>query len=164
MEFQGRIAKLLPLRQGVSQRTGNEWKALPFVFEYYENPSDRYADSVVLETFDENVINNLKEGMEVRCGFGHHTREFTKQDGTNAIINDLRLYKIESVRKAQRTDGGGVAAALPQRTEEQAAPAMSQQQQGVSFKDGKLMLNGKPLEQVMSAQQQGGQYEDDLPF
>ena len=56
------------------------------------------------------------------------------------------------------------AAALPQRTEEQAAPAMSQQQQGVSFKDGKLMLNGKPLEQVMSAQQQGGQYEDDLPF
>lgn len=138
MEFQGRIAKLLPLRQGVSQRTGNEWKALPFVFEYYENPSDRYADSVVLETFDTNVIDNLKEGMEVRCGFGHHTREYDK-DGKTMVINDLRLYKIESVRKAQQTGGGGVAAAVPQRTEEQAAPAMSQQQQG-------------------------GQFEDDLPF
>ena len=101
MEFQGRIAKLLPIRQGVSQRTGNEWKSLPFIFEYFENPSDRYADSVMLETFDENVINNLQEGMEVRCGFGHKTREFTKQDGTTAVINDLRLYKIESVRKAQ---------------------------------------------------------------
>ena len=101
MEFQGRIAKLLPIRQGVSQRTGNEWKSLPFIFEYFEHDSDRYADSVLLETFDTKVIDNLKEGMEVRCGFGHKTREFTKQDGTTAVINDLRLYKIESVRKAQ---------------------------------------------------------------
>ena len=101
MEFQGRIARLLPIRQGVSQRTGNEWKSLPFIFEYFEHESDRYADSVILETFDTNVIDNLKEGMEVRCGFGHRTREFTKQDGTTSIINDIRLYKIESVRKAQ---------------------------------------------------------------
>ena len=101
MEFQGRIAKLLPIRQGVSQRTGNEWKSLPFIFEYFEHDSDRYAASVLLETFDTKVIDNLKEGMQVRCGFGHQTREFTKQDGTTAVINDLRLYKIESVRKAQ---------------------------------------------------------------
>ena len=101
MEFTGRIAKLLPVRSGVSQRTGNEWKSLPFIFEYFEHDSDRYADSVLLETFDTKVIDNLKEGMEVRCGFGHKTREFTKQDGTTAVINDLRLYKIESVRKAQ---------------------------------------------------------------
>ena len=101
MEFTGRIAKLLPIRQGVSQRTGNAWKSLPFIFEYFEHDSDRYADSVLLETFDTKVIDNLKEGMEVRCGFGHKTREFTKQDGTTAVINDLRLYKIESVRKSQ---------------------------------------------------------------
>ena len=119
MEFQGRIAKLLPIRQGVSQRTGNEWKSLPFIFEYFEHESDRYADSVLLETFDEKVINNLKEGMEVRCGFGHKTREFTKQDGTTAVINDLRLYKIESVRKEQQP-------AQPQ----QAQAQQQQQQQG----------------------------------
>ena len=101
MEFTGRIAKLLPIREGVSQRTGNAWKSLPFIFEYFEHDSDRYADSVLLETFDTKVIDNLKEGMEVRCGFGHKTREFTKQDGTTAVINDLRLYKIESVRKSQ---------------------------------------------------------------
>ena len=101
MEFQGRIAKVLPVRSGVSQRTGNEWKSLPFIFEYFEHDSDRYADSVLLETFDTKVIDNLKEGMEVRCGFGHKTREFTKQDGTTAVINDLRLYKIESLRKSQ---------------------------------------------------------------
>ena len=125
MEFQGRIAKVLPIRQGVSQRTGNEWKSLPFIFEYFENPSDRYADSVMLETFDEKVINNLKEGMEVRCGFGHKAKTITKQDGTQTTINEMRLYKIESVRKehsAVNTDGVGA--------QQQGATPAPQQQGG----------------------------------
>ena len=124
MEFQGRIAKVLPVRSGVSQRTGNEWKSLPFIFEYFEHESDRYADSVLLETFDTKVIDNLKEGMEVRCGFGHKTREFTKQDGTTAVINDLRLYKIESVRKAhnQPAQQANVQAVAQQPTTQQQAP------------------------------------------
>ena len=124
MEFQGRIAKLLPIRQGVSQRTGNAWKSLPFIFEYFEHDSDRYADSVLLETFDTKVIDNLKEGMEVRCGFGHKTREFTKQDGTTAVINDLRLYKIESVRKSQNqiAQQANVQAVAQQPTTQQQAP------------------------------------------
>ena len=96
MEFIGRVKKLLPIRSGVSQRTGNEWKALPFIFEYYEHETDRYADTVLLETFDTNVIDNLKEGMEVKCGFGHRTREYEGK-----TYNELRLYKIESVRGAQ---------------------------------------------------------------
>lgn len=135
MEFQGRIAKLLPIRQGVSQRTGNEWKSLPFIFEYFENPSDRYADSVMLETFDTNVIDNLQEGMEVRCGFGHKTREYTK-DGKTMIINDIRLYKIESVRKAQ-----------------QPAPAPQTQQAAAPFPP-QVDANGNPIKEK----------DDDLPF
>ena len=51
----------------------------------------------MLETFEEKVIDNLEEDMEIICGFGHRTREY---DGK--IYNDIRLYKIESVRKAQR--------------------------------------------------------------
>lgn len=101
MEFQGRVKKILPLRSGVSQRTGNEWKSLPFVFEYHEHETDRYADSVVLETFDTNVIDNLKEGMEVICGFGHKAKPIAKQDGTQTTINEIRLYKIESIKGAQ---------------------------------------------------------------
>ena len=101
MEFQGRISKLLPMRQGTSAKTGNEWYAQPFVFEYYEHETDRYADSVVLETFDTNIIPHLKEGMEVICGFGHKAKPITKQDGTQTVINEMRLYKIESVRGAQ---------------------------------------------------------------
>ena len=137
MEFTGRIAKLLPIREGVSQRTGNAWKSLPFIFEYFEHDSDRYADSVMLETFDEKVINNLQEGMEVRCGFGHRTREYTKDDKT-IIINDIRLYKINCVRKANT----------------QPAPAP---QTGATPFPPNVDVNGNPINN------EGGE-TDDLPF
>lgn len=152
MEFQGRIARLLPIRQGVSQRTGNEWKSLPFIFEYFEHESDRYADSVMLETFDTNVIDHLKEGMEVRCGFGHKTREFTKQDGTTGIINDIRLYKIESVRKAQNQPA---QQANTQAVGQQTAPQY-QTQQRPPFPP-QVDQYGNPIQPI-------NQDENDLPF
>lgn len=96
MEFEGRIRQILPLRSGTSKSTGNEWRALPFIFEYFENETDRYADSVLLETFDSNVIDNLQEGMEVRCGFSHRTREYEGR-----TYNEVRLYKIQSIRRSQ---------------------------------------------------------------
>ena len=116
MEFQGRISKLLPMRQGTSAKTGNEWYAQPFVFEYFENPTDRYADSVVLETFDTNIIPHLKEGMEVICGFGHKAKPITKQDGTQITINEMRLYKLESVKGANQAPQGANAPAEAQQT------------------------------------------------
>ena len=109
MKFQGRIKQVLPLRQGVSQRTGNEWKSLPFIFEYFEHETDRFADSVILETLDDAVISNLKEGMEVICDFGHNVKEYTPQTGERAgqvqYINNMRLYSIESVQHANAAQG-----------------------------------------------------------
>ena len=116
MEFTGRISKLLPMRQGTSAKTGNEWYAQPFVFEYFENPTDRYADSVVLETFDANIIPHLKEGMEVICGFGHKAKPITKQDGTQITINEMRLYKLESVKAAKQAPQGANAPAEAQQS------------------------------------------------
>ena len=127
MEFQGRISKVLPMRQGTSARTGNEWYAQPFVFEYYEHETDRYADSVVLETFDTNIIPHLKEGMEVICGFGHKAKTITKQDGTQTTINEMRLYKIESVRGAQQAPQAANAAAAGNQPTPQANAPQSQQ-------------------------------------
>lgn len=146
MEFQGRVKQVLPLRSGVSQRTGNEWKALPFVFEYYEHDTDRYPDSVLLETFDDKVIDNLKEGMEVRCGFSHRTREY---DGK--IYNELRLYKIESVRTAAN-----------QPAQQAVAPAAgnnaTQQPQAAQVAPfpPTVDANGNPIQQANGP--------DDLPF
>lgn len=96
MEFVGRIKQVLPERRGTSQRTNNEWVALPFIFEYFENENDRYADTVLLETFDTNIQPYIKEGLEVRVGFGHRTREYEGK-----VYNELRMYKIESIKKQQ---------------------------------------------------------------
>lgn len=136
MEFTGRIKKVLPLRSGTSQRTGNEWKSLPFIFEYFEHETDRYADSVVLETRDDNVIANLKEGMEVRCGFGHRTNDYEGK-----TYNELRLYKIECVR--------GQAANQP--AQPQNAPGVCSNQ-------------APTTNESQNGQNQGGEKEDDLPF
>lgn len=121
MEFTGRISKVLPVRSGTSQR-GNEWQALPFVFEYFEHENDRYADSVLLETFDTNIIGGIlgccehdatgglvvengalkmTREIQVCCGFGHKAKSITKSDGSQITINELRLYKLESVKSAQ---------------------------------------------------------------
>jgi hypothetical protein len=134
MEFIGQIKKILPAREGVSQRTGNQWKTQPFVFEYYENKTDRYADSVVLETFDTNVMSQLKEFAKVRIGFGHHTREHEGR-----VYNEISMYKFELV--------GDGAAAQPQPTVNQGQGAAPQ-----------------PTENQQQGQQQGGGESDDLPF
>ena len=134
MEFIGQIKKILPAREGVSQRTGNQWKTQPFVFEYFENPTDRYADSVVLETFDTNVMSQLKEFAKVRIGFGHHTREHEGR-----VYNEISMYKFELV--------GDGAAAQPQPTVNQGQGASPQ-----------------PTANQQQEQQQGGGESDGLPF
>ena len=87
--------------------------------------TDRLADSVMLETNDQKVIDNLKEGMEVICDFGHNVREYTPQTGERAgqvqYINNMRLYSIESVQHANAAEGQTVQAAPQQAV--QAAPA-----------------------------------------
>jgi hypothetical protein len=116
MEFEGRIQRVLPVRSGRSERTGNEWKTLPFVFEYFESGDQRWSDKVLLETMDTNIMAQigayLKKGpdgkavvengecvllAELKCkvGFSHSVKTYDKQDGTKTMFNDLRLYKFE---------------------------------------------------------------------
>lgn len=142
MEFVGQIKKILTPREGVSERTGNEWKIQPFIFEYFENPSDRYADSVLLETFNTDIIAKLKEYMKVRIGFGHKTREITKRDGSKTIINELTLYKFELV------DG--------QRAEQ---PAQAAQTAAVNNQPA-----NQPNEENKAADGEKKDKDDDLPF
>ena len=155
MEFEGRIQRVLPVRSGTSQR--GEWKALPFVFEYFESGEQRWSDKVLLETFDTNIMAQIgaylkkgQDGKEVvengecvllgelkcKCGFSHNVRTFDRQDGTKATVNDLRLYKFEVIAQG--------AALQPQVQQ----PAYQPQAQ---------MPFGAP-------QPQGGGETDDLPF
>lgn len=137
MEFTGRVTKMLPMRSGTSQRTGNQWQALPFVFEYFEHDVDRYADSVLLETFDANVIPHIKEGMEVKCGFSHKVRTYQK-DGKDITINDIRLYKIESVKRAAQQPANGTAQSAQVNNSQPAQPTNTGAENGAAGGDDDL--------------------------
>lgn len=114
MEFEGRITKVLPVRSGTGKN--GEWKALPFVFEYFENDEQRWSDKVLLETMEpgimgkigayvergadhkgilENGCMKLKSEIKCRCGFSHSVRDWTDKEGKMSYFNQVRLYKFE---------------------------------------------------------------------
>lgn len=124
MEFEGRIIRVLPTRGGVSQR-GNEWKALPFVFAYYETPNQRWEDRILLETFDTKQMAEIAQYCEIgadgkvvvengnvklkvldikcKCGFSHKVKDVTRRDGSGtATINEMKCYKLEIIGQPQQ--------------------------------------------------------------
>ena len=64
MEFTGRISCLFEPREGVSMRTGQPWKALPFIFEFFESEEDRYSSFVKLETFNTDIMAKIAKFVE----------------------------------------------------------------------------------------------------
>ena len=121
----------MPTRSGVSQQ-GNQWKALPFVFSFYDD-NPRYEDSVLLETFDTNIMAQLAQFVEkgqdgkaieengsmklnvlhipCKVGFGHRVRYGKRQDDTAFTMNEVRLFEFELTTAANAT---GTVAQPPQ--------------------------------------------------
>jgi len=164
MEFEGRISRVLPVRTGTSQK--GEWKALPFVFEYFESGNQRWPDRVLLETMDTNIMAQigayLKKGadgkavveneecvlqyeLNCRVGFSHSVRDFERQDGTKGTSNNIRCYKFE------------IAGQQGQQTAAQQAPAQGQ------LAAAPVMPAPAPFP-PFTPQAAGGQEHDDLPF
>ncbi len=118
MQFQGRIYKLFPVQSGTSQR--GEWTKQDFIFEYFEQPTDRYADRVLLSVMNDRIREyDLHEGDEAIVGFGHTTRE-----DQGRYFNDIRLYHFEKVKQVERQPAPATAAT--------AASAAAQPQQTVA--------------------------------
>lgn len=148
MEFTGRISRLFEPREGVSMRTGQPWKALPFIFEFFESEEDRYSSFVKLETFNTDIMAKIvpfvakdadgkaiiKEGcmeltknVDVKCNF---RLDISPYNGR--VYNEVILRDMEVLTDAE---------------EKPTAPAAEVQKQGDSFAD---LQPAKPA--------------DDLPF
>ena len=63
MKVQGRITALLQERSGISQRSGQEWHTQPFIIEFFDDEDHRNPDRMLLETFDTNHIETLKQSI-----------------------------------------------------------------------------------------------------
>lgn len=172
MEFQGRIKNVMPAKTGVSQR-GNEWKSLPFVFEYKEVETDPYPDSVMLEAFDANIIagieaccqkdkdgnlvmNNgeyiLMRDIFVKISFRHKAKIYIPKDGGQPrFINDIRMNDIKAIRPANQPAQQPI---VQQSVPQQQQPVFGQQ--AAAPFPPQVDTQGNPINQ-------GGNY-DDLPF
>ncbi len=116
MEYTGRISRLFVPREGVSMRTGLPWKALPFIFEFFEHEEDTYASFAKLETLDTNIMAKIakfvamgedgkaiiKEGcmdltknVEVKCNIKLNVRVYKDN-----VFNEVMLRSMEVLTEA----------------------------------------------------------------
>lgn len=146
MEYTGRISKVLPMRSGTSQRTGNKWQTQPFVFEYFETDDQRWSDKVLLETFNASEIPLIEENAKVRIGFAHSVREWTNQRGEAQMFNEIRMYKFERL-DAPHAEPTSMSNAPRPAPAADHAPAPAAQQ-----------------EPATTGQKIDGEGNDDLPF
>ena len=111
MKRKGIISRVLKEKSGISQRTGNEWKSLEFIFEYYDSEDDRYPESVTLPTFDTESFDAIRTavkearaagrlGAEAEVIYTHHA--VVEQDGN--AYNRLRLRSLNLIQPS-RIDG-----------------------------------------------------------
>ena len=143
MKLQGRVKKLMDVRSGVS-RVGNPWKSQDFIFEYFDNPEEQYADTVLLNVMGEKIEElNLNEGDEIEVELRCKVRSYGERLYNEPYARDVVVMKPISQPQAS----------LPP---EQPTPQPTADQQAAMEK---LMKMG---EEASSGDPNGS--EDELPF
>lgn len=142
MELQGRVVRLLPLKEGVSQ-AGNPYRTQEFIFGFYENADSIYEKNIVLNVRNENIEKyNLKENDKIKVRIALGCREYPQ--GSGKYFNDIRTGDITIIQKAN-VEGTRQTA---QASNIQQSANYPQQQNNAAT----------------GSENQGGGQEDDLPF
>ena len=141
MELQGRIVKLLPLQEGVSQSSGNPWKKQEFLFGFFESSDSIYEKRIKLDTMNDNINElGLQEGDEIKVRLSLGCREYPKDSGK--YFNDIRTGEITILKradvKATQQPAGGVSATPATNTTQPhqdapSAPANNEQADDLPF-------------------------------
>lgn len=98
MELQGRVVRLLPLKEGVSQ-AGNPYRTQEFIFGYYENQSDIYERNILLNVRNENIEKyKLAENDKIKVRISLGCREYPQ--GSGKYFNDIRTGDITIIQKS----------------------------------------------------------------
>ena len=112
MELTGRISRLFEPRKGISKRTGQPWKALPFIFEFFDSEEDKYASFAKLETLNTDIMAKIakfvakdedgkaiiKDGcmdmtksIEVKCNIRLNIRVYKDTVYNEIVLRDMEV-------------------------------------------------------------------------
>jgi hypothetical protein len=142
IKLTGRIAEVMPVVEGISERTGNPWKSQEYLFEYFAWSGARFANRMVARVFGEDDIAkfNLKQGEEVTLTIRFDANK--SKDGTR-WFNEIRITNVERANQQANQP-----AAANQPAQAASAPAAVQ----------------TPTPQPNGAQAPQNDPNDDLPF
>lgn len=125
----------MPMQSGIS-RLGNSWRRQDFILEYFSEPNDQYADTVLLQIMNDKIEDYaLAEGEEVVVDFRHNVRSYGDR-----IYNEIYIRDIKKV--------GGT----------------SSQAQAQSQATAEQQLAMEKLKQMGEQATSGEGGEDDVPF
>ena len=120
IKLTGRIAKVLPLQQGVSARTGNQWQSQEYVLEYFTWSGSMYPDKVVFKVFGEDKIRQfaLKELEENITVF----LRITVREHEGRFYNEVNCYNVmrnlQNLEQTRPTEAPATSTSTPQPTTE----------------------------------------------
>lgn len=149
MDFvvRGYVKQMLPIREGVSQRTGQPWQSQSVIFEH---ESGQYPKCLVFDTSNANIQSfGLIEGECVVCHLNINAREYNGR-----WFNSIECWKVE--RDAAAGAGQQQGYQMPP---QQPAP----QPQRPVYNPAQQQQTQQPAPQAPQGQQQG-QGSNDLPF
>ena len=148
VKLTGRIAEVMPVVSGISDRTGNPWKSQEYLFEYFAWSGAKYANRMVVRVFGEEDIAkfNLKQGEEVTLTIRFDANK--SKDGSR-WFNEIRISNVERPQAAQQPAQAPNAA--PQAAN---APQVNNNPPGFE----------RPATGDENGQNKEGGDDDDLPF
>ena len=107
MEIIGKAIAALPVKSGVSQRTGEQWQSREYVIE----TQDQYPKKMCFEVFGTEKLKefNIRNNDLIKVHFDITAREYNGK-----WYNSVRAWKVEHVNPDGSVVGSTAAAPAPQ--------------------------------------------------
>lgn len=131
MEIIGKAIAALPVKSGVSQRTGEQWQSREYVIETQE----QYPKKICFEVFGTDKLKefNIRNNDLIKVHFDISAREYNGK-----WYNSIRAWKVEHVNPDGSAVGSTAAAPAPQAADPAApvpaaAPAVQEREEDLPF-------------------------------
>lgn len=120
MDIIGKAIAALPVKSGVSQRTGEQWQSREYVIETQE----QYPKKICFEVFGIDKLKefNIRNNDLIKVHFDISAREYNGK-----WYNSIRAWKVEHVNPDGSAVGSTAAAPVAQ-AQAPAAPAPAAQE------------------------------------
>ena len=95
MDFEGKVVKIFPQRDGVSKTTGNKWTSQDVLFEV--QPQSQYTRKILVSFFNKaDEVKRLAEGATYTVSIDIDAREYNGRS-----YNDIRAWRVQPKQAEQ---------------------------------------------------------------